>query len=39
MLYGHEKGDYPPPKFVICHDDQCSSVVPVCPINCGKVMW
>ena len=33
-----KKRDYPPSKFVICHNDHGCSVVPVCPVNGGKVM-
>ena len=34
-----KKGDYSPPKGVVCHDNECRSFVPVCAINSGKVMY
>ena len=34
-----KKGDYSPPKGVVCHDNECRSFVPVCAINGGKVMY
>ena len=33
-----KKRDYPPPKFVVCHNDHGCSVVPVHSINSGKIM-
>ena len=33
-----KKGDYPPLKFVVCHNDHGRSVVPVRPINGGKIV-
>ena len=36
MASGHmimEKGNYPPPKRVVCHDDQGGPVMPVGPIQ------
>ena len=34
-----KKDDYPPPKFVVCHDNQCGAMVPVCSIYGGEIMW
>ena len=34
-----KKGDYPPPKFIVCHDDQCCTMVPVRPIYGSEIMW
>ena len=34
-----KKGDYSPPKGVVCHDNECRSVVPVCAINGGEVVY
>ena len=34
-----KKGDYPPSKFVVCHDDQRCAMVPVRPIYGGEVVW
>ena len=28
-----EKGNYSPPKRIVCHDNQSSSVVPVSPVK------
>ena len=33
-----KKRDYPPPKFVVCHNDQSCPMVPVCPINGRKIV-
>ena len=33
-----KKGDYSPPKGVVCHDNQCRSFVPVCAINGGEIV-
>ena len=33
-----EKGNYPPPKFVVCHDNQGSPVMPVGAVLQGKVV-
>ena len=33
-----KKRDYPPPKFVVCHNDHSHSMVPVCPINGEKIV-
>ena len=34
-----KKGDYSPPKGVVCHDNKCRSFVPVCTIDGGKVVY
>ena len=33
-----KKGDYSPPKGVVCHDNECRSLVPVCAIDGGEVV-
>ena len=34
-----KKGDYSPPKGVVCHDNECGSFVPMCAINGGEVVY
>ena len=34
-----KKGDYSPPKGVVCHDNECRSFVPVCAINGGEIVY
>ena len=34
-----KKGDYSPPKGIVCHDNECRSFVPVCAINGGEVVY
>jgi len=41
MTGGHmimEKGNYPPPKFVVCHDNQGGPMMPVGAILQGEVV-
>ena len=33
-----KKGDYSPPKGVVCHDNKCRSFVPMCAINGGEIV-
>ena len=33
-----KKGDYSPPKGVVCHDNECRSFVPVGAIDGGKIV-
>ena len=33
-----KKRDYPPPKFIVCHNDHSRSMVPVRPINGRKIV-
>ena len=34
-----KKGDYSPPKGVVCHDNKCRSFVPMCAINGGEIVY
>ena len=34
-----KKGDYSPPKGVVCHDNKCGSFVPVCAIDGGEIVY
>jgi hypothetical protein len=34
-----KKGNYPPPKSIVCHDNKGSTVVPMGTINSGKIIW
>ena len=34
-----KKGDYSPPKGVVCHDDEWRSFVPMCAINGGEIVY
>ena len=34
-----KKGDYSPPKGIVCHDNECRSFVPVCAIDGGEIVY
>ena len=34
-----KKGDYSPPKGIVCHDNKCRSFVPVCAIDGGEIVY
>ena len=34
-----KKGNYPPSKSIVCHDNKGSTVVPMGTINSGKIIW
>ena len=34
-----KKGDYSPPKGIVCHDNQCRSFVPMCAIKGGEIVY
>ena len=34
-----KKGDYSPPKGVVCHDNKCRSFVPVCAVDGGEIVY
>ena len=34
-----KKGDYSPPKDIVCHDNECRSSVPVCAIDGGEIVY
>jgi hypothetical protein len=34
-----KKGNYPPPKSIVCHDDHGGAMEPMSAVHSGEIMW